>query len=67
MAALNCSVIGERFFDLRALSQAQITNHYVVMTGKLPSGSCANSCSFQGRRVRPGHPECDHRIPHGSR
>ncbi|HEY5372866.1 MAG TPA: LamG-like jellyroll fold domain-containing protein [Polyangiaceae bacterium] len=28
------------------LSQAQITNHYAVMTGKQPSGSCANTCSF---------------------
>jgi Concanavalin A-like lectin/glucanases superfamily len=28
------------------LSQTQITNHYAVMTGKQPSGSCANTCSF---------------------
>jgi hypothetical protein len=28
------------------LSQAQITSHYQIMTGKMPSGSCANTCSF---------------------
>jgi len=28
------------------LTQAQITNHYQVMTGKQPTGSCANTCSF---------------------
>lgn len=28
------------------LSQAQITNHYQTMTGKAPTGSCADTCSF---------------------
>ena len=28
------------------LSQSQITNHYQVMTGKQPTGSCADTCSF---------------------
>jgi hypothetical protein len=28
------------------LSQAQITNHYQSMTGKQPTGSCNNTCSF---------------------
>jgi len=28
------------------LSQAQITNHYRVMTGKSPSGSCQDTCTF---------------------
>jgi len=29
-----------------ALSQAQITNHHLTMTGKQPTGSCAATCSF---------------------
>jgi hypothetical protein len=33
-------------YDKR-LSQAQITNHYQLMTGKTPAGTCADSCSFQ--------------------
>jgi hypothetical protein len=28
------------------LSQTQISNHYQVMTGKLPAGSCVDTCSF---------------------
>jgi hypothetical protein len=28
------------------LSQAQITSHYRVMTGKAPSGSCQDTCTF---------------------
>jgi hypothetical protein len=28
------------------LSQAQITNHYALMTGKQPTGSCAATCNF---------------------
>jgi hypothetical protein len=28
------------------LSQTQISNHYTVMTGKMPAGSCADTCSF---------------------
>jgi hypothetical protein len=28
------------------LSQAQITHHYQVMTGKQPTGSCSDMCSF---------------------
>jgi hypothetical protein len=28
------------------LSQAQITDHYQAMTGKLPAGSCADTCSL---------------------
>jgi len=28
------------------LSQVQIANHYGTMTGKAPSGSCADTCSF---------------------
>jgi hypothetical protein len=28
------------------LSQAQITNHYRVMTGAQPTGSCANTCTL---------------------
>ncbi len=30
----------------RLLSQAEITEHFTVMTGKTPTGSCANTCSF---------------------
>jgi hypothetical protein len=33
------------FYD-HALSQAQIDHHYTLMTGKQPSGSCGNTCSF---------------------
>jgi len=29
-----------------ALDQAQITNHYTLMTGQQPTGSCAATCSF---------------------
>jgi len=29
-----------------ALTQAQIDNHYTLMTGKQPSGSCGNTCRF---------------------
>jgi hypothetical protein len=32
-------------YDVR-LTQAQITGHYTAMTGKAPTGSCANTCSF---------------------
>ena len=28
------------------LTPAQITAHYQAMTGKTPTGSCANTCSF---------------------
>jgi hypothetical protein len=28
------------------LTQTQITSHYQAMTGKQPTGSCANTCSF---------------------
>jgi hypothetical protein len=28
------------------LTATQVTNHYQVMTGKLPTGSCANTCNF---------------------
>jgi hypothetical protein len=28
------------------LSQAQISRHYTTMTGKQPTGSCGNTCSF---------------------
>jgi hypothetical protein len=38
--------IGKVAIYAHALSQAQITNHYAIMTGKQPSGSCANTCSF---------------------
>ena len=30
----------------KLLSQAQITSHYMLMTGKTPTGSCASDCSF---------------------
>lgn len=30
----------------KLLSAAQITAHYAKMTGKMPSGSCADTCSF---------------------
>ena len=30
----------------KLLTQTQITNHYRAMTGKSPTGSCANTCSF---------------------
>ena len=30
----------------KLLSQAQITAHYMLMTGKAPTGSCADDCSF---------------------
>ena len=30
----------------KLLTQAQITNHYTVMTGKAPVGSCDSECSF---------------------
>jgi F5/8 type C domain-containing protein/concanavalin A-like lectin/glucanase superfamily protein len=38
--------IGKVAFYGTLLSQAQITNHYSKMTGKQPSGSCGNTCSF---------------------
>jgi hypothetical protein len=38
--------IGKVAFYNFLLSQAQVTNHYQVMTGKQPTGSCANTCSF---------------------
>ena len=28
------------------LTQTQVTNHYQVMTGKQPTGSCGNTCTF---------------------
>jgi hypothetical protein len=30
----------------KLLTQSQITSHYRAMTGKSPTGSCANTCSF---------------------
>jgi hypothetical protein len=30
----------------KLLSQAQITSHYMLMTGKAPTGTCADDCSF---------------------
>ena len=30
----------------KLLTQAQITSHYSLMTGKAPTGSCDNDCSF---------------------
>jgi hypothetical protein len=30
----------------KVLSQAQITSHYMLMTGKAPTGTCADDCSF---------------------
>ena len=30
----------------KLLSQAQITSHYMLMTGKSPTGSCSSDCSF---------------------
>jgi len=32
-------------YDVR-LSNEQIANHYQVMTGKVPTGSCASTCNF---------------------
>ena len=29
-----------------ALTQAQIANHYQAMTGRMPTGSCGNTCAF---------------------
>lgn len=28
------------------LTQAQVTAHYQLMTGKAPTGSCASTCRF---------------------
>jgi Concanavalin A-like lectin/glucanases superfamily len=33
-------------FYNRLLTQTQITNHYRVMTGQLPTGACGNTCAF---------------------
>ena len=33
------------FYD-RLLTQAQVTAHYQLMTGKDPTGKCGNTCSF---------------------
>lgn len=39
------SVAKVAFYDY-PLSQAQVERHYSAMTGELPTGSCANECSF---------------------
>lgn len=39
--------IGKLAIYDKRLTQAQITNHYQLMTGKTPTGTCADSCSFQ--------------------
>ena len=38
--------IGKLAIYDKLLSQAQITSHYMLMTGKAPTGSCADDCSF---------------------
>jgi hypothetical protein len=38
--------IGKVAIYSRLLTQAEITRHYVAMTGKMPSGTCANTCTF---------------------
>jgi Concanavalin A-like lectin/glucanases superfamily len=38
--------IGKVAIYAHPLTQAQITNHYLLMTGKEPSGSCADTCAF---------------------
>jgi hypothetical protein len=38
--------VGKVAFYGSLLSQAQISNHYSKMTGKQPTGSCGNTCSF---------------------
>jgi hypothetical protein len=47
--ALDCwfrGAIGKVAIYNFPLSQTQISNHYQVMTGKLPTGSCVDTCSF---------------------
>jgi hypothetical protein len=38
--------IGKVAFYDYLLTQAQVTNHYQAMTGKLPTGSCGATCTF---------------------
>ena len=38
--------IGKVAFYDYVLTQTQVSNHYAVMTGNQPAGSCANDCSF---------------------
>jgi len=38
--------IGKVAIYNKLLSQAQITSHYMLMTGKAPTGSCSGDCSF---------------------
>jgi hypothetical protein len=38
--------IGKLAIYDKLLTQAQITNHYVTMAMRQPSGSCANTCGF---------------------
>ncbi len=38
--------IGKVAFYDYLLTQTQVTNHYQVMTGKQPTGTCADTCAF---------------------
>ena len=46
MDAWFAGAIGKVAIYDKLLSQAQITGHYMLMTGKSPTGSCADDCSF---------------------
>jgi hypothetical protein len=46
MDAWFAGAIGKVAIYDKLLSQAQITSHYTLMTGKAPTGSCADDCSF---------------------
>jgi hypothetical protein len=38
--------IGKLAIYDRRLTQAEITHHYVAMTGEMPSGSCSDTCTI---------------------
>ena len=46
MDAWFAGAIGKVAIYDKLLSQAQITSHYMLMTGKAPTGSCSSDCSF---------------------
>ena len=46
MDAFFQGAIGKVAIYDKLLSQAQITAHYMLMTGKAPTGSCSSDCSF---------------------
>ena len=46
MDAWFAGAIGKVAIYDKLLSQSQITSHYMLMTGKAPTGSCASDCNF---------------------